>query len=82
VSNPDLYCEIQSFNKYSHLAREKLLESCRALDAAFEARECERIRKIFEDATKMWGEREVKNAYRRLYKYFEWGELEGGDPRA
>jgi prephenate dehydrogenase len=82
VSNPDLYFEIQSFNKYSHLAREKLFESCRALDAAFEARECERIRKIFEDATKMWSEREVKNAYRRLYKYFEWGELEGGDPRA
>lgn len=70
ASNPDLYCEIQCFNQYSSFAREKFLEACNVIDTAFKTKDYKRVRKIFDDAMKLWGEVEVKNAYRKLYKYF------------
>ncbi|MCS7131552.1 MAG: prephenate dehydrogenase/arogenate dehydrogenase family protein [Hadesarchaea archaeon] len=71
AGNPDMYGEIQVFNKYSQLARSVLMEACNSLNIAFAAGDVKAVRKIFSDAMELWGKGEAQEAYRRLYEHFE-----------
>jgi prephenate dehydrogenase len=71
AGNPEMYGEIQVFNRYSQLARSVLMEACNSLNIAFAAGDVKAVRKIFDDAMKLWGKADVKGAYRRLYERFE-----------
>lgn len=71
AGSPDMYGEIQVFNRYSQLARSVLMEACNSLNIAFAAGDVKAARKIFSDAMELWGEDDARKAYRRLYERFE-----------
>jgi len=69
--NPEVYGEIQVFNKYARISRSAMLEACRSLDMAFEAGDVKAARPIFSKAQALWGKAELDAAYKKLYEYFE-----------
>ena len=71
--NPELYGEVQVFNKYSQLARSMVMECCRKLDTAFVAHDVETVRELFREAPVFWTRKEIEAAYKRLYEKFEKG---------
>ena len=73
AGNPDLYGELQVFNRYSQLTRSALMEACRELDVAFAAHDVKAARTVFKQALTIWGPAEAQAAYKRLYESFEGG---------
>lgn len=71
AGNPELYGEVQVLNKYASVARSNLMEACRSLDLAFQARDIKAARQVFEEALSVLGPAAVKEAYKRLYENFE-----------
>lgn len=71
ASDPSLCGEIQLLNPHSRRARGKLVEVMRKLHVELSSGRAEGLRRILERRGKQW-EREVREAYRRLYE-----ELEG-----
>ena len=71
AGNPDLFGEVQSFNRYAQLTRSTLMKACEDLDTAFAAHDAKAARKIFKEALTIWGREDVQAAYKRLYERFE-----------
>jgi len=71
AGNPDLYGEVQVFNRYAQLTRSALMEACRELDVAFAAHDVKATRAIFKQALTIWGPAEAQAAYKRLYEHLE-----------
>jgi len=72
--NPELYGEIQVFNKYARISRSAIIEAYRSLDIAFEAGDAKAATKIFEKGRTLWTREEAEAAYKNLYGYFEGGK--------
>ncbi|MGQ9788361.1 MAG: prephenate dehydrogenase/arogenate dehydrogenase family protein [Candidatus Hadarchaeaceae archaeon] len=73
AGRPELYLEIQQQNKYAVQVRCSLLEAFHTLDASFTKGDLKNIKEILEGAIALFGEGEVKRAYRDLYRQFEKG---------
>jgi len=71
AGNPELYGELQVYNKYARVVRSSLMEACRSLNVALSARNVKRVQAIFERALEPWGADEAKRAYQKLYERFE-----------
>ncbi len=69
--NPKICMDIQTENKYSHVARSALLEACQSLDEAIEAENTEMMEELFENTRKKLGLKEIEEAYENLYKGME-----------
>lgn len=74
VGNPELYGELQVYNKYAQIVRSSLLEACRSLDIAFSAGDTKSLKATFKEALASWKSKEVENAYKRMYELFEGGK--------
>lgn len=68
ATNPDVMGELQVHNKYASIARSAMLEACRSLDVALEARDAKVLQKVFEDARNLLGPTEARAAYEELYE--------------
>ncbi|MEA1904384.1 MAG: prephenate dehydrogenase/arogenate dehydrogenase family protein [Candidatus Hadarchaeota archaeon] len=68
ATNPDVMGELQVGNKYASIARSGMLEACRSLDVALEARDIRVLQKVFEDARNLLGPTEARAAYEELYE--------------
>ena len=75
AGNPDLYGEVQVFNRYAQLTRSTLMEACRELDVAFAAHDAKAVRALFKQALAIWGPAEAQTAYKRLYEHLEEAEM-------
>lgn len=73
AGNPDVYGEVQVYNRYAQLARSMLMEACGELDVALAAHDVKAVRKIFKEAARLFDEEATRAAYERLYKRFEVG---------
>ncbi|MDI6643310.1 MAG: prephenate dehydrogenase/arogenate dehydrogenase family protein [Candidatus Hodarchaeaceae archaeon] len=73
AGNPELYGELQVYNRYARMVRSSMLEACRSLDIAFSAGDAKSARAMFKEALAPFGAGEAKRAYEGLYKQFEGG---------
>ncbi len=66
--NPEVCADIQVENKYSQKARSTVLESCRKLDSALQAKDIEMISEVFEEARDEFDSEEIEKAYQNIYE--------------
>lgn len=74
ATNPDVIGELQVENKYASIVRSAMLEACRSLDMALQARDVKALHEVFEGARNLVGPAEVRAAYEALYREKEEGE--------
>ena len=71
ATNPEVYGEIQLFNRYSRRVRELLVKEGEKFARELSSGKVDRISRVFEKGLRIWGEGEIQKAYEKLYERFE-----------
>lgn len=71
AGNPQVFGELQVYNRYARIIRSKILESCRTLDMTFSAKDAKDMERIFGEITDFFDPSSIRKAYADLYKHFE-----------
>jgi prephenate dehydrogenase len=74
ASDARLYGELQVYNRYSRIARARVLEACRSLDITLASGNVRSLEEMFQRFAKSFGMLELRKTYQRLYEKFEVGE--------
>lgn len=71
AGGPELYLEIQQWNRYAGLVRFSATEAIHSLDTIFARGDLKSLKEILDGAIALFGRGEIERAYADLYRQFE-----------